>query len=567
VWKVSDTVIVESGKSNIASWKVQAPPPMAHGTISGAVTDSLTGKPAAYARMFFFRPMKPDFWVPQAAADSLGKYSAVLDTGTYYILCRPPVWMEMAMSMLPPYLPEWYKDARNPWDASPVAIAESSQTTVDFDLVRFSLPPLAHVTGTVMDSSGAPLKNAWVFLQHTLQEIQDASDGDPNVAGTGEALTIDGMGCVRGLAWKGRTDSLGHFDALVFSGRSYFALAGKFGYAPQYYDHVADPTNATAIVIGGDVAKIDFNLVPLTIPQTYSLSGIVSDSSGSGVPSRVVAFPIAPLMKVLKTRFAFTDSLGAYTLPNVLPGRYHVLAIPFGKYAPSFYKAGKFGVFRWKDADTVMVSNANVTGIDIGVVPVNGPGIARLRGFIRRNGLALGGARLIVQSQAGNAVGFGISDGTGAYTIDNLPAGQLTVAVDAAGFTGVDQPLSILSPAGVFSQDFTLSVTSVEVPAAAEAPQSFALLQNYPNPFNPSTRISFMLPARSDVKVTVYNLLGQELVTLINGSLGAGQHQVEWTGRDAAGNVVATGVYFYRMEARSATGESFSSLRKMMLLK
>jgi hypothetical protein len=567
VWKVSDAVTAESEKSTIAWWAVQPPPPMAHGTISGSVVDSLTGAPVPYARLSFFHPAQPEMWVPQAVADSLGTYSATLDTGTYYILCRPPVWMEMSMSILPPYLPEWYTDARNPWDATPVAVAEGSHTTADFDLVRFSLPPLAHVTGSVMDSSGNPLKNAWVFLQHTLLEIQDASFDDPNVVGVGDVVAVDGMGCVRGVAWKGRTDSLGHFDALVLSGRSYYALAGKPGFAPQFYDHVADPAGATAIAVDGDVAKIDFNLSPLTIPQTYSINGLVQDSAGARIPSRIVAFPIAPLANVLKTRFTFTDSLGEYTLPSVLPGRYHVLAIPFGRYAPSFYKAGEFGVFRWKDADTVVVSNGNVAGIDIGVVPITGPGIARLIGFVRRNGTALPGARLIAQSQAGSAVGFGLSDGAGAYTIDNLPQGELTVTVDATGYTAVDQALSISSPAGVVNQDFSLSVTSVQTRAGSASPQAFALLQNYPNPFNPSTVVSFRLPATSTVRLTVYNLLGQEVATLVNGSFGAGQHQVEWTGRNATGSAMASGVYFYRLEAKSSTGESFSSLRKMMLVK
>jgi hypothetical protein len=567
VWIVADTAQHEGGLSNIASATIQPPPDASYGVIEGSVTDSLTGSPVPYARISFFRPTATNAWTPQAVADSVGHYSAVLITGTYYLLCRPPVWMEMAMSILPPYLPEWYDNARNPWDATPVPVAESSKTTIDFDLVRFSLPPVAHVSGTVMDVDGIPLKGAWVFLLYTPQAIQAASGTDMDAADIGESATVDGMGCVRGIAWKGRTDSLGQYDARVLSGRTYLALAGKPGYAPQFFDHASDPADAKAIAVNGNVADIDFNLVPLTLPETYTISGVVQDSAGVRVPSRIVLFPIYSLANAFKTRFVFTDSLGLYKIPNVLPGRYHVLAVPFGKYAPSFYKEGEYGVFRWKDADTVLVADNDVAGIDIGVVPIHCPGIVRLRGFIRKQNAIMAGVRLLVRDQQFGVVGSGLSDDSGAYTIDNLPEGQLNVTVDRMGYVGIEEPLSITSPTDVITQDYSLqSLTSVGG-YTSSTPDAFMLRQNYPNPFNPSTRIDFTLPVTSEVRVSVFNLLGQEIATLANGSLPAGDHQVVWSGHDALGNVVATGVYFYRLDAKSAIGPSFSAIRKMMLVK
>jgi len=90
----------------------------------------------------------------------------------------------------------------------------------------------------------------------------------------------------------------------------------------------------------------------------------------------------------------------------------------------------------------------------------------------------------------------------------------------------------------------------------------FALRQNYPNPFNPSTQIEFELQRRSITRLTVYNILGQQVRNLVNAELSAGQHRITWDGSDDAGDLVSTGIYFYRIEA-----EGFTESRKMVLLK
>lgn len=90
----------------------------------------------------------------------------------------------------------------------------------------------------------------------------------------------------------------------------------------------------------------------------------------------------------------------------------------------------------------------------------------------------------------------------------------------------------------------------------------FALIQNYPNPFNPATMISFNLVVDSKVTLKVFNLLGQEIVTLLNQDLTAGLHEVNF---NADG--LNSGVYFYQLEASGIDGKSFSSVKKMILSK
>lgn len=112
-------------------------------------------------------------------------------------------------------------------------------------------------------------------------------------------------------------------------------------------------------------------------------------------------------------------------------------------------------------------------------------------------------------------------------------------------------------------QDIMIRVTvrqlpPVSVPPGGQSiPESFALGQNYPNPFNPSTKISFALPKDSEVELRVFDLLGREVATLVNGMVKVGQHEVEW---QATG--MPSGVYFYRL-----TTDGFSQSKKLLLLK
>lgn len=128
-------------------------------------------------------------------------------------------------------------------------------------------------------------------------------------------------------------------------------------------------------------------------------------------------------------------------------------------------------------------------------------------------------------------------------------------------------PLGGAAYAPVWGGPIIITGTAVEevIPGVA-VPTSFQLNQNFPNPFNPSTTISFDLPTRSKVTLTVFNLLGQEVSTLIDKDLPANSYKVEWDGRSYTGESVASGIYFYKLIADSDDNE-FVETKKMMLLK
>ena len=136
----------------------------------------------------------------------------------------------------------------------------------------------------------------------------------------------------------------------------------------------------------------------------------------------------------------------------------------------------------------------------------------------------------------------GIYTGTLQFTSNDLTQNPLEIPVRVDVVTGIDETKS-----GV--------------------PGSFDLSQNYPNPFNPTTRIEYSLPEQADVTLRIFDVLGREVSTLFAGPQDAGYYTAEWDGRSGSGAQIASGVYFYRLDASSASGQTFTSLKKMVFMK
>jgi len=102
----------------------------------------------------------------------------------------------------------------------------------------------------------------------------------------------------------------------------------------------------------------------------------------------------------------------------------------------------------------------------------------------------------------------------------------------------------------------------VGIAAEIARPEKFELSQNFPNPFNPSTTIRYALPERSTVRLTIYNMLGKEVRTLVNTVEDAGYKSIIWDGLDQHGRLISTGVYIYKIQAGN-----FSQTRKMVFMK
>ncbi len=116
---------------------------------------------------------------------------------------------------------------------------------------------------------------------------------------------------------------------------------------------------------------------------------------------------------------------------------------------------------------------------------------------------------------------------------------------------------------GQFSSVFTFKTGTTGVKRLGGSPTSYALSQNYPNPFNPSTTIRYDIPKNAYVKVTVYDILGRAVATLVDGLQTANRYSVEW---NPSG--LSSGIYFCRIQARSVDGSiNFASVKKLVYMK
>ena len=124
-------------------------------------------------------------------------------------------------------------------------------------------------------------------------------------------------------------------------------------------------------------------------------------------------------------------------------------------------------------------------------------------------------------------------------------------------------PYQCLNHLGLMVDTIFVTVpTDINDELPQELPNSYSISQNYPNPFNLSTAIRYTLPARSQVTISIYNVMGQKVNTIVEVSKSAGSHTAYWDGTDKAGKVVSSGVYFYRLQAGY-----FVESKRMMLIK
>lgn len=186
-----------------------------------------------------------------------------------------------------------------------------------------------------------------------------------------------------------------------------------------------------------------------------------------------------------------------------------------------------------------------------------------VRPFVKNNGQSFTIENLLITMTTDDSA---ITDINGTLSIASLapgetvmPAGRFTVRVDTNYFSGVfnfDFDIFSSNDSWLYWQDsITYIVTGVE--DETTLPTEFALEQNYPNPFNPSTTFRYSIPTQSKVVIKVYDILGNEIATLMDEEKSVGTYELKW---DAAS--MPSGVYFYQLKAGT-----FVETKKMILLK
>ncbi len=558
---------VKSDKGGIAKQDFQVIISGGNGVLRGKVTDTLEN-PLRKVLIEAFKRDKASSFMYKTITDSLGNYLIKnLDPGSYIIHAIPTQH---------DLIDQWWDGKRTAVEATPITVADSpSEAIANFKLRSRNLEALkATISGTVSDANGLAL--GLKGTQVTLVNIDFAlnsnanfrmifdfdKNGDPRLDGTSK------------LVFKAKVDSLGKYSIKIPRGQ-YIAFAQSSGFSVEYYNEQSELLSANPIRLQSDTSGINFTLSPLPPVLLGSISGQVIDSvKNIGVRARMIAFRdrwipnVKDSVKFNKSYVVDTDSLGAYTFENLLPGKYFVLAVPLGSYAPVFYSSGEQSI-RWKNATRIEINGNSVTGINLYVKPMpdSGRGFTFINGKIQGksgNTIApIGGAMAFARYTNGDVAGYASTDLNGNYAITGLAPGKYSVTVDAVGFTSTsDQTASpTYSDIGIAQGaivNYTIdNVTGVVQNTSTAAPKQFSLSQNYPNPFNPSATIKYAINVSGLTTLKVYDILGKEVATLVNGVQNAGEYAVLFNASQ-----LSSGVYFYTLQSGNTV-----VTKKMSLLK
>ncbi len=494
------------------------------GGISGKVVDQTTGQPVAGAKVNAFLEKKHERRHFHALTNAEGNYSlTALPAGEYIVEAHAP-----------DYMPEFWQEADSLRNATLVTVTNSETTTG----IDFTLTPGATIKGTVTDNaSSAPIEKALVTVVRRGSHLKKFAKTDE----TGQYV-IDGL-----------------------PSGTYLAYAVAKGYHGQWYLNVDSRREATPIEVTAPnvVEGVDFALTKIE-PLQGGIAGLVLDDS-TGLPIEGAVLTAMPLT-FARPKQAVSGPDGTYEIGGLRRGIYVVVCWATG-YKGEFYNDAR----RWYKATPVSVTDGQVTGgIDFGLVPQE-EGAYLISGLITSpQGEPVEGA-LVVAEEEDQIVATALSTADGSYEMSGVPAGSYKLTASVAGYTDgsyaeTSGSVTVGATESVYNANISLGDQSTGIDASATLPVEFALEQNYPNPFNPSTEIQFSLPKTAAIQLKVYNLIGEEVKTLIQGSHQAGSYSVTWDGTNQQGFKMASGIYLYRLEAK-ANGESFAQTRRMLMLK
>ena len=156
-----------------------------------------------------------------------------------------------------------------------------------------------------------------------------------------------------------------------------------------------------------------------------------------------------------------------------------------------------------------------------------------------------------------NEVELYLNQGSGSFSYDTsfsiggTPKDMIFADFDSDGYTDMGVTSYTTDQVEVFMSRVSLILSVDDIDTDGILPKEYSLGQNYPNPFNPETKVRFALPTASDVKIEVFNILGQSVMVLVDDYLTAGVKEITWNGINSSGRKVSSGIYFIPYHRRS----------------
>lgn len=334
---------------------------------------------------------------------------------------------------------------------------------------------------------------------------------------------------------------------------------------------------------GGDTA---YNFSSWKTVPFRTISGKVRFSDNNeGVPGGKV---YACKLDIYTKKLIYLDSsdIGDISLDS---GQYSLNSVPFGEgdiiltfpddeddspdgsiptFLPTYYP----GTIKWINATKLPV-NSNLSNINISVervlrdIDYSGDegtlsGVADLNytpeGYPASGDFYFKAGTIVNMTKDGAHFDYGVSGEDEKFRIEDLPYGNYVITSDRVGYESFTASVIIFP--GVNTINFSIDTISIVTSISGNQsvlPDNFTLQQNYPNPFNPSTTIRFSIPKSTIVKLRIYDMLGREVYSLIDGNMTAGNYEAKWNASS-----FPSGVYYYSLEA-----DGFTQTNKMVLVK
>ncbi len=518
------------------------------GGMTGLVTAEATGEPieGAVVEAFLEGPKNSRTLNPV--------YRTRTDSNGVYLFKAMKAGKYLVRAAAKNFLPEFFENATSVSEAKFIPVEDSTLTKK----INFSLKSGGIISGIVKSAEDSkPIFKSVVYVQKVRSNV----------------------------VLHSYTNEEGKFKVEGLPSGEYIAWAKARGFHSLFYDSVKYLKEATKIkvVAPDETPDINFNLPPIK-----NVDGVIAGQvmklnldtlTAANIPTEpiegawVIALPIQRNIPVGMPHWTVTDEKGEYKLTHLKPGKYIVASWAEG-FIGEFYD----DVRHWQEAKPVVVETDLVTGNINFVLDTIPAGVYEIAGRVT-NGAGEGVDEAMVYAISDSGVsGFTVTDAEGFYNMGDLIPGDYKLEVSRVdygdGYWGGNdlnsaQTITVGEKQTVTNADIKLGViTAVESDVDANSiPTHFELAQNYPNPFNPTTNIHYQVPMNAKIIIKIYNILGQDIRTLVDKHQETGNYLIQWDGKDENGKLVPSGLYFYQMKAFSKEGMDFQKITKMSLIK
>lgn len=516
----------ESAPSNVAEITISGGQDL--GVITGTLYSDADNQPIPNGKVSFIS--NSSIMGITVFTDQNGEFRANLVPGSYYM-------RSMAMN----FIPEFYDNVQTIQQATLITLNSGDSLNFNIGLAPFVPATLYQLSGNVTDTNGNPLRARIVVLpiRHNTYFNRER------------------------MRWV-LTDSLGNYSAPVKDGDTVVVYCQPFdrNYLPEYFDDKQTFAEADRIPVNGNVTGIDFIIEPVPV-YNNGIAGVVQNENNEAVIANVHAFNMNmnPPYSMVKKYRTLTDSLGNYSFTNMKPGEYILLAIPHEGYMPTFFRYdGQQTLSRWEADSVIVEENGIVTGINFIVRPFNSNGYASITGSAKDvSDNSLNAVIVFALNKNNEVVSYAITNSEGQFILNDLEPGTYKIMSDKIGYSQNEFVSVTLDYISNLTQSVQITLTPEGLTSNNDeyVISDFRLSQNYPNPFNPSTKISWQSPVSSWQTLKVYDVLGNEVVTLVDEYKPAGAYTIEFNAQN-----LSSGIYFYTLQA----GDYFAG-KKMILIK